>query len=80
LPRTTIAEENERHPSLTKKKGGRRKLKAAASGRLTADASQVAALPVKMGDYGITQVLLVTSRETQCWRLSKRGHPLFLAE
>jgi 8-oxo-dGTP pyrophosphatase MutT (NUDIX family) len=50
-------------------------LKAAASVTRTADAAQVAALPVKLGDDGIVQVLLVTSRETRRWVIPK-GWPM----
>jgi 8-oxo-dGTP pyrophosphatase MutT (NUDIX family) len=50
-------------------------LKAAASVTRTADAAQVAALPVKLGDDEITRVLLVTSRETRRWVIPK-GWPM----
>jgi 8-oxo-dGTP pyrophosphatase MutT (NUDIX family) len=50
-------------------------LKAAASVTRTVDVAQLAALPVKTGDDGITRVLLVTSRETRRWVIPK-GWPM----
>jgi 8-oxo-dGTP pyrophosphatase MutT (NUDIX family) len=50
-------------------------LKADISNTHSADLAQVAALPLRVGDDGVTRVLLLTSRETKRWIIPK-GWPM----
>jgi 8-oxo-dGTP pyrophosphatase MutT (NUDIX family) len=50
-------------------------LKADSSNARSTDLAQVAALPLTVGDDGVTRVLLLTSRETKRWIIPK-GWPM----